>query len=313
MVKTKAFLLNAISALYLLTTPVLTFAAENGTGVYLLGSRDRQMAVFHSRGMFLRNDFSYQTGMFYGIYMNGHKFESIKNWVAVNNTNLNYYSDMNLFGGTYMAGIELRLVSNELTVVPEVFNGITKTNENKMGLGDLKVTPLAIGWDNRGFFHYSSSISFYFPTGNYDPKGYANTCKNYLSINPEFAITFFNEYTRTDISADLGLLYNLKNPATNYQTGVELYSEYAFVQGIERHWGLGLVGYFYHQLTSDSGDGVPGGDYKGKCNGLGPIITYDMRQGRTTIGLMAKMYFVYGNENTLYSNVYTLGFSLRFW
>jgi hypothetical protein len=296
----------------LLTTPVLSIAAENGTGVYLLGSKDRQMAVFRTQGMFLRNDFSYQSGEFFGMYMNGKKFESIKNWVAINNTTLNYYSGRTLFGGTYMAGIELRLVSNELTVVPEVPNGITKKNESKLGLGDLRLTPIAIGWRNRGFFHYSASLSLYLPTGNYDPHGYANTNKNYLAINPEFAVTYFNEYSQTDLSARVGLTYNLENPATNYLTGSEFFAEYAFVQGVERHWGLGVVGYFYHQVIPDAGENVPSDNYMGKCNGFGPIITYDMRRGRTTIGLMAKMYYVFGNANTLYSNSYSLGFSLKF-
>ena len=312
MVKTKAFLLNAISALYLLTTPVLSIAAENGTGVYLLGSRDRQMAIFHNQGMFLRNDFSYQSGEFFGMDLNGNKYESIKNWVAINNTILNYYSGRAFLGGTYMAGIEFRIVSNELTVVPEVSNGVTRTNESQLGLGDLKITPMAIGWSNRGFLHYSASLSFYLPTGNYDPQGYANTNKNYLAISPEFAITYFNEYSKTDLSARTGLTYNLENPATNYITGSEFFAEYAFIQGVERHWGLGAVGYFYQQVIPDAGETTPSDNYKGKCNGLGPIITYDFQRGRTTIGLMAKMYFVYGNANTFNSNSYTFGFTLKF-
>jgi len=313
MVKTKAFLLNAISALYLLTTPVLSTAAENGTGVYLLGSKDRQMAVFHSKGIFFRTDFSYMSGEFYGMTLQDHKFSTIKNWVATSNTTLNYYSGGRLFGGIYMAGIELRIISNELTVTPEVVNGITKHNESKLGLGDLKITPIAIGWNNRGFFHYSANLSFYLPTGGYDSESFANTNSNHVAIGPEFALTFFNEYTRTDISASTGIIYNFTNPSTEIQSGPEFQMEYAFVQGVERHWGLGLVGYFYYQLAPDTGEGMHDDNLMSRCNGFGPIITYDMRRGKSTIGIMTKVYLVYGNQNTLYSNSYWLGLTLKFW
>ena len=312
MVKTKAFLLNAISALYLLTTPVLSLAAENGTGVYLLGSKDRQMAVFRSQGIFLRTDFAYMSGTFYGMNLQGHKFESIKNWVAVSNTTMNYYSGRRLFGGTYMASMEFRIVSNELTLVPEVPNGITKHNESKIGLGDLKVTPIAIGWNNRYNLHYSANLSFYFPTGSYDADQFCNTNSNHIAIGPEFAMTYYNEFSRTDISASTGFIYNFQNPATGIQSGPEWQMEYAFVQGVERRWGLGLVGYFYYQLSPDTG-GDEGENLMGRCNGFGPILTYEMYHGKYSIGLMTKMYLVYGNQNTLNSNSYWLGLTLKFW
>lgn len=312
MVKTKALLLYAISSLYLLTTPVLSWAAENGTGVYLLGSKDKKMGVFPSKGLFLRNDFSFQSGEFYGLYLHGKEFNSIKNWVAVNNTSLNYYFGKQVFGGTYMAGMELRIVSNEITVDPAVINGITKSNHSAFGLGNLKIIPIAIGWKNRRFFHYSLSIAFYLPVGNYDPESFANTSKNYFSVDPEFSATWFNEYTNTDISGNIGLTYNFSNPSTNYRSGSELHAEYSVVQGIERQWGIGAVGYFYYQLTPDTGEGLVN-DNISRCNGFGPIFTYNLRRGRTAIGLIAKMFLTFGNQNTLYSNSYWLGVSFKIW
>jgi hypothetical protein len=38
--------------------------------------------------------------------------------------------------------------------------------------------------------------------------------------------------------------------------------------------GGGLSGYYYKQVTADSGEGATLGDFKGKAVGLGPVVSY---------------------------------------
>ncbi|TCT11800.1 outer membrane putative beta-barrel porin/alpha-amylase [Tepidamorphus gemmatus] len=38
-------------------------------------------------------------------------------------------------------------------------------------------------------------------------------------------------------------------------------------------WALGIAGYYYHQITGDSGPGARIGLFEGRAVGLGPILT----------------------------------------
>ena len=70
----------------------------------------------------------------------------------------------------------------------------------------------------------------------------------------------------------VGLTYNFENDDTDYRNGVDGHLDWG---GFAVHLGathLGLVGYFYHQLSGDSGAGAVLGDYKSRTNGIGPQV-----------------------------------------
>jgi len=56
-----------------------------------------------------------------------------------------------------------------------------------------------------------------------------------------------------DISGAIGVTFNAENPATNYRTGDELHIEWAVSKTFTPKFSAGLTGYYYDQISGDSG------------------------------------------------------------
>ena len=72
----------------------------------------------------------------------------------------------------------------------------------------------------------------------------------------------------------LGFTYNFKNPDTDYQNGVDAHLDWAASQFLSEQWQVGLVGYFYQQVSGDSGAGAVLGDFKSRVYAIGPQVGY---------------------------------------
>ena len=77
-----------------------------------------------------------------------------------------------------------------------------------------------------------------------------------------------------ELSTTAGFTFNFENPATNYTTGTEFHAEFAATKIISQQFSFGLVGYYYNQITGDSGPGATLGAFEGQVAALGPAINY---------------------------------------
>jgi hypothetical protein len=71
----------------------------------------------------------------------------------------------------------------------------------------------------------------------------------------------------------------LDSTATDYRTGNELHVDVMFNQFLSETFALGLQGYYYNQLTGDSGSGAILGDFKGESYGIGPSFLWMPKAG----------------------------------
>jgi hypothetical protein len=60
---------------------------------------------------------------------------------------------------------------------------------------------------------------------------------------------------------------------------------------------LGLVGYFYYQITGDSGSGALLGDFKSRVNGIGPQVGYIFNMGDKQAYFNLKGYWEFNAKN----------------
>ncbi len=67
-----------------------------------------------------------------------------------------------------------------------------------------------------------------------------------------------------------GVTYNFRNPFTDYQNGIDWHLDWGISQFISRQVHIGLVGYFYQQLTADDGQPALLGDFKSRVAAIGP-------------------------------------------
>lgn len=139
-------------------------------------------------------------------------------------------------------------------------------------VGDV-VPQFTLKW-NRGVNNFMWYGTGDVPVGSYQKGRLANLGIGHGAIDSGFAYTYFNPQSGNEFSATLGATYNFKNTVTQYQNGVDFHVDLGASHFITKQWMIGLVGYYFQQLTGDSGSGAVLGDFKSRVAGIGPQIGY---------------------------------------
>jgi len=112
------------------------------------------------------------------------------------------------------------------------------------------------------------------PVGDYDPNRLANLGIGHGAIDFGGGYTYFNPQTGNEFSAVTGLTYSFKNPDTQYQNGLDFHIDWAASHFFTKQFHVGVVGYYFQQVSDDSG--VPAGldGFRSRIAGIGPQIGY---------------------------------------
>lgn len=111
------------------------------------------------------------------------------------------------------------------------------------------------------------------PVGSYEEGRLANIGSNHWSADAGGGYTYLNQ-TGQELSLTAGYTHNWENHDTDYRNGDSLHLDWGASQFVSEHWHVGLVGYFYQQITADSGSGAVLGDFESRVAGAGPQIGY---------------------------------------
>jgi hypothetical protein len=112
------------------------------------------------------------------------------------------------------------------------------------------------------------------PVGTYNASQLVNFGIGHGAMNGGVGYTYFDDKTGHEFSVVTGLTYNFINPSTNYQNGINWNVDWGASQFVTKQLQLGLVGYFYDQLTADSGCIPQLCPFKSRVAGIGPQIGY---------------------------------------
>lgn len=148
------------------------------------------------------------------------------------------------------------------------------------GLGDMVLQPLMLNYAFSPDFSTNFRVSVYAPTGDYELGRLANPGKNYWSVEPTFALMYFGQENGFEASLFTGFTFNAENGDTDYQSGNQLHLDGTLAQHFPLAGGfagLGINGFWYEQVTGDSGSGATLGDFKGRTAGLGPVLSYSKK------------------------------------
>ncbi|MGU3493055.1 transporter [Xanthobacteraceae bacterium A53D] len=170
-------------------------------------------------------------------------------------------------------------------------------------IGD-PVASAVLGWHS-GNFHWNITGLLNVPVGQYREGELANLAFNRWAGDISFALTWFDPKIGWDISGAAGFTFNGTNQATDYTTGTEFHAEWAVTKTLSKAWSAGLVGYYYQQVTGDSGAGAALGAYEGRVAALGGTIAYNFEVGKTPVSARLKIYREFAAENRMEG---TLGF-----
>ena len=128
-----------------------------------------------------------------------------------------------------------------------------------------------------------------------------------------------NPKSGLEFSGAVGTTFSFRNKATDYQTAPEFHSEIAALKHLKNGLALGAAGYAYQQWGNDSGTGADSlqaslgaKSLKARAFGVGPIMTYSTKIGKSSLSVKAKYTHEFGARRRFESNALQASAALRF-
>ena len=156
--------------------------------------------------------------------------------------------------------------------------GAKRIGNSVSGFGDITLIPAMLAWKEPDSpWQFNAVLPIYMPTGNYQVGRLGNTGLNYWTFDPIFGVVYSNAKSGFNALLNTGFAINTENPDTNYKSGNLLHFDGAIQQILPVGKGLmtlGAEGFYFQQVSCDSGSGATLGCFKGRTAGLGPVIGY---------------------------------------
>jgi hypothetical protein len=185
-----------------------------------------------------------------------------------------------LAGGIFALGVVLPLGRPDVDVSAVLtgprgnsFNASVSDAKNVMG--DPLLTGLW-GWKT-GDLHIQASTFVNIPIGQYRKDEFANLAFHRWAVDASLAATWRNETSGWDVSGKAGFTFNGKNDYTDYDTGTEFHVEGSVEKIISPALSLGVQGYYFDQVTDDSGSGAKLGSFRGRVGGVGVTGAFNFK------------------------------------
>ena len=272
--------------------PLVVKAEEAGSGHYLPGAMASFIDALPGRESFAYlNAFTYYNGS-----AGGSRQLSLGGQIT-SNIQASFYADTSfflvetkkkLFGGNYAAAVAVPYVW--MSVSGDVkgsgpFGGsqALKARDSNNGIGDMQFLPFMLGW-NHGDLKLGTSLGMYAPTGDYARGQLANLGKNYWTFEPGVNLSWLSSKIGKEVSLFAGYDVSTKNNATEYQSGQVLHLDGTLAQHLPLFGGfvgVGANGFYYQQTTADTGSGARLGDFEGRTMGIGPVLSFTKKVGRS--------------------------------
>jgi hypothetical protein len=205
-----------------------------------------------------------------------------------------------VLGGQASIGVGVALaridVSADATLTGPGGNSVTRhIADNTTGGSDL-YPQAALRW-NDGDHNFMAYAMAGIPTGAYRLGRLSNVGTNHWAIDGGGGYTYFNQKSGRELSVAAGLTYNFKNPDTDYQNGTAFHVDWGASQFLSEQVHVGLVGYWYQQITGDRGAGATLGDFKSRIGAVGPQAGYFFKADGSEWYVNVKAYWEFAAQN----------------
>jgi hypothetical protein len=163
--------------------------------------------------------------------------------------------------------------------------GSVARHNDVSGFGDLTVVPVMLAW-KAGDWQIDTMLPVYAPTGSYEKGRLGNPGLNYWTFDPNVGAAYSDKKSGFNAMLRVGYAINTENPDTDYQSGSLLHFEGTIQQILPVGSGfltIGAEGFYFEQITGDSGAGATLGDFKGRTAGLGPVLGYIQPFGKESL------------------------------
>ncbi len=288
-------------------------AAEGGSSMYVPGGAgDIVLALSPEPGLQVGNSVYYQVGSVDTAVLQGRVDLELDLTVVLDFVGASYTFETPVLGGSYTIGVAIPFGYAKLDAkATGPAGGSIGVSGDTFSLADIGVVPVQLNW-TLGNFHFKLAEAIVIPVGDYDLDDLVNLGRNYFPFDHIAAMTWFNQEMGTEISISPGIMVNTRNEDTDYKTGVELHVDFTVTQFLSQTFALGLRGYYYRQLTGDSGSGAILGSFKGESLGIGPGIFWSPAFANGKLVVVAKYMFDIVANNRFESEYGSIGIAWKF-
>lgn len=280
-------------------------SAENGVGFYMLGGRGPLAGYVPPPGFYVQSDtyfYSGSLGASKELPSGGKVIGEVSGDVIAELVTATWVLPEAVLGGSLALGLILPFgqpqVSASVLANPSAMDPIgRRVSDSAFVVGD-PVATMALGW-HAGNWHWNVAALLNIPVGNYRDGEIANLAFHRLATDLSTAVTWLDPASGWELSAAVGITFNGTNEVTDYTTGTEFHVEWAVTKSLTKQFSLGLVGYYYNQITGDSSPGALLGAFEGRVTAIGGMASYNFELAGTPISTRVKVFREFDVTNRL--------------
>lgn len=303
--RTSAFTLAALG-LPLALVPNTASATEGAASVYVLGTgvpgagaSPPLEGVYFDDTIYVYNGSAAAGKQF---VIGGNVVADIEATVVADFLTTLWVPSTNFAGGTLAVGVTLPVGA------PMIDAGVTVTgpggaqigisrHDSTLVIGD-PVVNAAVGWKS-GKTNIRASTMLNVPVGHYREGQLANLAFHRWAVDTSLAISWIDPAAGWDVSGKAGVTFNGRNDYTKYHSGDEFHFEGAAEKSFSPKFSAGVLGYYFTQISGDSGTGARLGAFKGEVAGLGVTAATNIVMGRSPATFRLRATKEFGARNRL--------------
>lgn len=292
-------------------------AAEGGASFYLLGSGGPGAGEMPPlEGVYLDNTIWVYDGEAKGdrqFVVGGNVVAGLNATIAADFLTLLWVPSTNVLGGTLALGgavpVGAPMVRVNALITGPLGNQVNfSRRDSAIVVGD-PIATAALGWKT-GKTHIQAGATVNIPVGTYRENQLANVAFHRWVVDTSLAVTWADETAGWDLSGKAGVTFNGTNSFTDYNSGDEFHAEASLEKTFAKSFSAGLQGYYYKQISGDSGEGARLGPFKGEVIGAGATAAWHTVLGRSPATIRARFFKEFEVTNRLEGQSYWLSLSL---
>jgi hypothetical protein len=187
-----------------------------------------------------------------------------------------------------------------------------RKKESMFGLFDLAFTPILAS------YHFSQtdwlffSFSFWAPTGSFEKGRLVNLSQNTWTFIPGVAYTKILPEANVELTGIWQMEFDTEDHATRYQNGFLSDLEALAIKRFKNGLGIGFVESWIQQVNQDKGAPVALNGFLGRAFGIGPIVTYSTKLGKSHLDFSARWIHDFDVSNRVAGDGFNFSASLKF-
>lgn len=219
----------------------------------------------------------------------------------------------NFLGGTFAIGASVPIgapIADVDAVITGPRGGQIAVSKHDAALlvGD-PVASASLGWE-ADKFHVQVGATVNIPIGQYRDGQLANVSFHRWIGDASLAATWHDPKSGWDVSGKAGLTFNGTNEATDYKTGTEFHLEGSVEKTFSPAFSAGVQGYYFKQVTGDSGAGATLGPFEGEVVGVGATAALNVKMGRSPATFRVRAFKEFDATNRLEGEAFFLSLTL---